>query len=446
MRILIIGLNYAPEPTGNAPYTTALARGLVERGHTVTVLTGYPHYPEWRIAEGYTGRRQTELIDGVRVHRFRHMVPSQGGTGAARLLMELHFGLRAAFSRWPHSDVVLTVSPALFSSGIALVRARLTGRSGRAIWVQDLYSKGAEELNGSVRRSRRLLKWLEGKVLGQAQSVAVIHPRFAAHVIESLGFPSQGVVVHRNWSHLRTVSSPVDRAAVRAKHGWGDGDRIILHAGNMGAKQDLENVVEAARRAQVQGSSVHFVLLGSGSRRAALEELGQGVENLHFLPPQDDRRFQEILHSADALLVNEQPGLREMAVPSKLTSYFRTGLPVLAAVEPDGTTAQEVLEARAGVVVPPGDPSLLLQAAQDLTADAVRCQALGANGLRHAEENLTQSSALARNEAWLRQLAVRPSSRAERSRSFGTNMPRTSKQQRTEPEAARATKAGEILQ
>ena len=59
MRILIIGVNYAPEPTGNAPYTTALARSLARRGHEVHVLTSYPHYPQWRVPDGWTGRRRT---------------------------------------------------------------------------------------------------------------------------------------------------------------------------------------------------------------------------------------------------------------------------------------------------------------------------------------------------------------------------------------------------
>jgi hypothetical protein len=38
--ILIIGLNYLPEPIGIAPYTTGLAAGLSRRGHQVRVRAG----------------------------------------------------------------------------------------------------------------------------------------------------------------------------------------------------------------------------------------------------------------------------------------------------------------------------------------------------------------------------------------------------------------------
>lgn len=401
MRILIVGLNYAPEPTGNAPYTTALARGLAERGHRVTVLTGYPHYPEWKIPEEYTGRSRTEDIDGVTVHRLRHMVPRHGGTGPARLLMELHFGLRAVLHRWPRTDVVLTVSPALFSSGMVMLRARFFKAGRTAIWVQDLYSKGAEELQGSVRKSRAILRELETRMLRQADSVAVIHPRFAQHVTGTMGVAPQRVVVHRNWSHLPPFVQGTDREHIRQRYGWGPDDFMVLHAGNMGAKQGLENVVDAARLAQETHAPIHFVLLGSGARREALQEAARGLTHLQFLPPQEDQDFQDILHSADLLLVNEQPGLREMAVPSKLTSYFRTGLPVLAAVEEDGTTAQELHAAQAGVMVAPGQPKLLVDAALELSRDPDRCRELGSNGATHAATHLAQEAALSRNEKWL---------------------------------------------
>lgn len=401
MRILIIGLNYAPEPTGNAPYTTALARGLAERGHRVTVVTGYPHYPEWRIPEQYKGHSRIEELDGVTVHRLRHMVPRRGGTGPARLMMELHFGLRAVLHRWPRTDAVLTVSPALFSSAMVMLRARLLRAGRTAIWVQDLYSKGAEELQGSVRRSRAILRELEGRILRQADSVAVIHPRFAQHVTGTMGVASERVVVHRNWSHLPPFVQRTDRERIRQRHGWGPDEFVVLHAGTMGAKQGLENVVAAARLAQETNAPVRFVLLGSGARKEALQEAARGLTHVQFLPPQEDRNFQEILHSADLLLVNEQPGLRDMAVPSKLTSYFRAGLPVLAAVEEDGTTAQEVHSARAGVTVAPGHPKLLVEAAIELSSDPDRCRELGSNGAKHAAEHLAEEAALNRNEKWL---------------------------------------------
>jgi colanic acid biosynthesis glycosyl transferase WcaI len=67
VRVAILGISYAPEPTGIAPYTGGLARALSERGHDVQVLTGYPHYPQWKRDETSSGFRYQEELDGVRV-------------------------------------------------------------------------------------------------------------------------------------------------------------------------------------------------------------------------------------------------------------------------------------------------------------------------------------------------------------------------------------------
>ncbi|WP_260502448.1 glycosyltransferase [Rhodococcus aetherivorans] len=75
VRIAILGINFAPEPTGIAPYTTLLASGLAARGHEVEVLTGFPHYPQWKRLDGGFRFRSDEIEDRVRIRRFGHHVP-----------------------------------------------------------------------------------------------------------------------------------------------------------------------------------------------------------------------------------------------------------------------------------------------------------------------------------------------------------------------------------
>ena len=70
LRVLIVGINYRPERTAVGPYTAGLAESLASRGDVVTVITGLPHYPEWRIARGtprtLIGRESINGIDVVR--------------------------------------------------------------------------------------------------------------------------------------------------------------------------------------------------------------------------------------------------------------------------------------------------------------------------------------------------------------------------------------------
>jgi hypothetical protein len=122
-RVLVIGLNYAPEHTGIAPYTTAMARGI-SRDHDVQVVTAYPHYPDWQVFDGYGGWRRRERDSTIDVLRLRHYVP-HNPVGSTRILSEATFAARALASRARRADLVITVSPALLPVLSARALARL---------------------------------------------------------------------------------------------------------------------------------------------------------------------------------------------------------------------------------------------------------------------------------------------------------------------------------
>ena len=150
----------------------------------------------------------------------------------------------------------------------------------------------------------------------------MIHAGFMTDLVEHLGVDRRRIREIRNWTHV-DPPDPSASAAFRNAHGWGADEVVVLHAGNMGYKQGLENVIAAAELAARSGSRTRFVLLGDGNQRVSLEAAGAGVRTLEFLPPVSEEEFPAALGAADVLLVNERPGVAQMAVPSKLTSYFR---------------------------------------------------------------------------------------------------------------------------
>ncbi len=392
MRITIIGLNFAPEVTGIAPYTTAIAEGLAARGHEVEVLAGLPHYPGWREIPGYRGR-PVERLGRATVRRIGHYVP-HGHSMRGRLRMELSFGRLVAARHWDSPDVVLTVSPSLLAAGAVVAAARVR-RVPSVVVVQDLYGKGAGETD-ALSAAAGVLTRLERAILSAASRVVVIHDRFAA-TVASLGIPSHRISTVRNWTHVPDAGV-VDVAAVRAELGWSPDEIVVLHTGNMGMKQGLENVVEAARIADARGLRMRFSLVGGGNQHDQLVASAAGVASIEFrdpLPPQD---FLCALRAADVLLVNERPGVAEMAVPSKLTSYFASGRPVVAATDAGSTTSAEVHAAGAGTVVPAGRPQALVDACLDMASDADRAVACGAAAKEFAAQRLGAAHAIAEYE------------------------------------------------
>jgi glycosyltransferase involved in cell wall biosynthesis len=390
-KVTIVGLNYAPEPTGIAPYATALGEALSSSGVSVHAVTGYPHYPQWKVYEGYTRHLPVERHNGVVITRVRHFVPASPRL-LNRLIMELTFGIASTLARWDRPDVAIFVSPALFATAIATLRARLF-HIPTCIWVQDIYCLGVSQTGMVSGRIARLISRIERASLRSASTIVVIHERFKRYLVTELGLPAEQIEVVRNWSHVQLPTSQGSREEVRRERGWMPDDIVVLHAGNMGAKQGLESVVAASALAAARGSRVRFVLLGDGNQRAMLQTMA-GNHRLDFLDPLPEAAFMETLRAADILLVNERPGLTEMSVPSKLTSYFSTGLPVIAATDESSVTAEEMALSGGGIRIDAADPDALVNGAESLAATPIRSAALGESGRQFAAKLLSPEPAM----------------------------------------------------
>lgn len=409
--VTVLGINYAPEPFGIAPYTTGLCRGLASRGYSVNVVTGMPHYPEWQLPAEYRWKwTSSEMVDGVSLKRVRHSVPARASNGR-RLLMEATFGARAAASRWNRPDVVICTTPALISTAAQCLRRRVAVRHRPAfgVWVQDLYAVGLSETQNAGSAAAGLVGRLESWVMQEADAIVVAHDRFRDQVVQAAQVDPAKITTIRNWTHVQS-SGTTDRTESRGRLGWADHETVVLHAGNMGVKQGLENVVRAAQIADKDQLNLRFVLMGDGNQRCTLEALAGQTTRLEIRDPLPQRDFAAALTAADILLVNERPGVAEMSIPSKLTSYFQSGTPVLASISPESNAAQEIRDSKAGIVVQGGDPALLVNAAASLGGDADLRTRLGANGVEYAAAELSEKASIDKFDQWItRMLAAQKS-------------------------------------
>lgn len=398
-RVLVVGINYAPEETGIAPYTTDLSEHLVSRGWRVTVLTGMPHYPQWRLDKAYVrqvGARETR--NGVDVRRFRHYVPRRQSAGR-RGLYEASFLAHACTATAIERPLcTIGVVPSLSGGVVAAVQAR-RHRVPFGLIVQDLLSPAAAQsgLPGASAMARPV-NALEGALARRAAAISIITPSFTPYLL-SIGV-EQGRIVHvPNWTH---VPEPSGRApAIRRSFGWGTDMRVVLHAGNMGYKQGLHNVLEAARLAADHDRPFRFVFMGDGSQRRHLECLAQGIRTVEFLDAQPKELFMDVLAAADILVLNERATVRDMSLPGKITSYFLSGTPVVAAVRPDGVTATELTRSGGALLVAPEDPQALLDGIDRVISDKALESRLVQAATHYGRENLDRAMLLARGERFV---------------------------------------------
>ena len=396
-RIVIFGINYAPELTGIAPYTTAVAEHYASEGHWVRVVTGVPHYPQWR------GRAVPAGIGAGNpsVVRYRHFVPQQANA-LGRMAYEATWFISASRSLASQGvEVVIGIVPSLSGGLLALLGSRRWG-APVGIVVQDLMGpaalqsgyRGGVTVAGLTSRVERLM-------LRRADRVAIIAESFRPYLHRAHVSGSRIVRV-RDWSRPSEPSESVLQC--RRRLGWQDDEFVCLHAGNMGQKQGLDTVIDAALHLPSKGFRV--VLAGDGNDRKRLRDRAAslGAANVQFIDLQPAGRYESMLRAADALIVNQRPSVGDMSFPSKLASYMAAGRPIIAAVASESETALEVRAAQSGQVVPAGDPIALAEAVNALKNAPEESGVFGRNGRDYASMRLTADAALREYDDFLAQL------------------------------------------
>ncbi|KGD89338.1 glycosyl transferase [Achromobacter sp. RTa] len=387
MKILIYGINYAPELTGIGKYSAEMAEWLAARGHEVSAVTAPPYYPQWEVHASYrAGRYRKELRRGVTVRRAPLWVPGKPG-GLKRLIHLASFALsslpsllRAAAGR---PDVILVVEPALFCAPAAWLAARLCG--ARAwLHIQDYEVDAAFELGllkGAGLRAavRRAESWL----MRRFDRVSTISNRMLDLALAKGVEPGRAVLLP-NWIDVDAIA-PRDGGDYRAELGIPENAVVALYSGNMGGKQGLQTLADVARRLSRE-HRLWFVFCGQGPERAPLEARCQGLPRVRFLDLQPAERLGELLNTADIHLLPQRAGAADLVMPSKLTGMLASGRPVVCGAAP-GTELASVVE-HCGLVTPPEDGAAMAEAVRKLGYNARMRETLGAAARQYAQAHL----------------------------------------------------------
>jgi colanic acid biosynthesis glycosyl transferase WcaI len=393
--VLLYGINFTPELTGCGKYTGEMAAWLAARGTEITVVTAPPYYPAWRVDAPYSSHLyRSETSERVEIVRCPLFVPRRP-TGLKRVLHLLSFActslpvlLWLALRRRP--DVIVAIEPPFLGAPAAWLAARLTG--ARAwLHVQDFELDAAFDL-GLLRSQtlRRLVLRAESALLRRFDRVTTISERMRAR-LRSKGVAPARAQLFPNWVDLEQIRPLEPRPR---RQGFHTEDVIVLYSGNMGKKQGLETLIEAARIVATTGyERIQFVLCGDGVARAELKAAAQDLPNVTFAPLVPLERLNDLLNFADIHVLPQRADAEDLVFPSKLTNMLASGRPVVATARL-GTQVATVLDG-CGVVVPPGSPAALAVALSDLAADDRRRSELGAEARRVAERLWDKDSVLA---------------------------------------------------
>ncbi len=363
MRVLICGLNFAPELIGIGKYTGELAQFLSEHGNSVRVVTTPPYYPNWKIQARYSGwRYKKEDWNGITVYRCPLWVPKKP-SGIKRIIHLCSFAISSLpvlISQIPWKpDLVFVVAPALFSAPGAIL---LSWLSDCKTWlhIQDFELDAAfrMKLLPGIKILQPLALFSESTVMRRFHKVSTISRRMM-ELLEQKRIPIGRTVLFPNWVDTGVIYPLAESSPMRSRFGIQEGKIVVLYSGNMGRKQGLGLLIQTARILE-EDENILFFLCGEGAARHELEVQAQDLSNIKFLPLQPTERLNELLNMADIHVLPQRSDAADLVMPSKLTGMLASGKPVITTASPDTELA---LELGAIIrIVPPEDAFALSEA------------------------------------------------------------------------------------
>ncbi len=400
-KFLILTQYFPPEIGGAQTRLQSIATELRRLGHEVEILTGFPNYPHGKFFAGYErGFYRREIREGLTIHRV-WLYPALG-SGIQRMLNYGSFTCMTFFGllKAKRPDYIFVESPPIFLS----IPAYLAGIVWRApfifnvsdMWPDVIVEGGFLKEGFLVRCMRAIESWSYRKAIYVNAVTEGVH----RDLLTKKSVPPEKILFLPNGADtVRFQPRPPDNA-LKAELGLA-GKKVILWAGTLGLAHGLEHVLNAAKLLQGH-DDIHFLFVGDGSAKKMLvqlrEQLNLGNVTFHDsvqldqLPP-----YFSIAEVGLASLIDLP--LFDGARPSKLFPILASGKPLIFAGR--GESARLVQAAKAGLVVPSGDPEAMARAVLELTQDAQLAQTCGQNGRDYVEAHLQWSQVVSE---WLEQL------------------------------------------
>ncbi len=362
LNILFITENFPPEVNAAATRVYERACHWVKAGHSVTVLTCFPNFPQGRI---YAGYRQSWYsageMDGIRVIRLPTYVARNEGffrRTADFVSFMIVSVIASLFVRRP--DVVAATSPQFFSA----VAGWLIGAFKRRPFVfevSDLWPASIAAV-GAMSKGRiyHALEALELFLYRRAAAVVVLTASFREDLIRRGIDPGKIAVVINGVDLSRYQKRGKDQeliAQFRLRDKF-----VVGYVGTHGMAHGLDNAVAAAEMLR-DDDRFRLLLVGDGAVKSALVRQAEeaSLTNVVFVPPQPKAMMPRIWSICDAALIHlKNDATFSEVIPSKMFEAMAMGVPLLMAA-PAGEASRILEREAAGVRVSSESPSALAE-------------------------------------------------------------------------------------
>lgn len=342
MKILVVSQHYYPENFR----ITNICETLVSMGHKVSVVCGYPNYPEGEIYDGYKGKdkkkHKNEIINGVNVMRCFEI--SRGHSTLRRFLNYYSVCLsmkRKAKKIKEKYDCVFVNETSPIMVGWAGVAYAKKNKVPCILYCYDLWP--ASLTAGGVKTTSLIYKYFN-KVSRD------VYSRVDRICVTSRSFANYLVTIHNiDKTKISYLPQYCEDVFSNIKDNLKN-DYNFVFAGNIGKIQSVETIVKAANLLKDR-KDIKIHIVGDGSDADGCKKLASDLclDNVIFYGKRPIDEMPDFYSLADAMIVTlGKDDLISKTLPGKVQSYMAASKPIIGAI--DGETKAIIEESGCGLV------------------------------------------------------------------------------------------------
>lgn len=335
MKILIVTSRYYPETFS----ITNIAEQFVKMGHSVTVLTGVPHYGLGKIYDGYENV-YNQTINGVKIFRIKEHIRRSGTISLILNYLSIFRNFKKSLSSYLKNeefDVVIShvLSPIFTMRGLGKFckkRKIPLVHYGLDLWPESMAATNTLKKNSIFFK---ILKKYCTKLYRQCDYITFSSPSAQVYFQDYLGLKE--IPFKHIYQPCLSIKPSIEK--IKEHQFLEDGKLHILYCGTVAKFHRLDIFFQGLRDSKYKNRII-FDVVGSGSE---LEHIKQLVnENnmdsiVKFHGRVSVKETVEYYLKADVLFV---PLIYNCAtsllIPQKVIEYFMYGKPILGMLKGDG--------------------------------------------------------------------------------------------------------------
>jgi len=400
--VVIIGVNFYPEDASTGLYTTQMAEYLSENGFYVSVITGFPYYPQWKIWDSYSSKSSFyfEEYKGIKVYRYKQYVPSNPNLkNRVRHMLSFMFGSYLNLRKIRKAGLVIAVVPFTIDAWLAL---KLKEKLKSKLWIhiQDFELDAALQAGLMNRRKfgalveKVITRW-EQRLLRKADVISTISFTMLKKLEKKTG--RQGFYFP-NWVDTDFIDP------LKAKqHRYMSSKKFeVLYSGNIGKKQDWSLFLEVVQRFK-NFSDIEFVIVGDGANKNWLLKQIEKLPNVKYYPPVPYCELPDLLCSADLHILFQKSKIIDSVMPSKLLGMMASAKPSVVVGHLKSEIYKIFKDSKGGVFVSSYNPEDIVIKILELKKNKFMRELMGKSARQYVLQNFSKEKVLNR---FLRQLEI----------------------------------------